>query len=172
MRNHDLVFLKHFSQVIGILVGITIALILLGMYINGLKPPEPNPAREAATLARIQPAGSVFAGATGAAAQAAAASAAAEAAKGQVAYDGTLDGSVIYAQLCTGCHTSGVAQAPMLVKAAWTARIAQGTAMLHAHAIGGYTGPGGGVMPARGGNPALSDEQVKATVDWMLTQLK
>ena len=31
---------------------------------------------------------------------------------------------------------------------------------------------GGGVMPARGGNPSLSDEQVKATVDWMLTQLK
>jgi len=27
-------------------------------------------------------------------------------------------------------------------------------------------------MPARGGNPALNDEQVKATIDWMLTQLK
>ena len=124
MRNHDLVFLKHFSQVIGILVGITIALILLGFYINGLKPPEPNPVKEAAILARIQPAGAVFAGATGAAAQAAAASAAVDAAKGQVAYEGTLDGSVIYAQLCTGCHTAGVALAPMLVKAAWTARIA------------------------------------------------
>ena len=172
MRNYDLVFLKHFSQVIGILVGITILLILLGMYINGLKPAEANPAAEAATLSRIQPAGAVFAGATGAAAQAAAASAAAEAAKGQVAYDGTLDGAVIFGNLCTGCHTAGVANAPKLEKAAWTARIAQGVEVLHTHAIDGYTGPGGGVMPARGGNPSLSDEQVKATVDWMLTQLK
>ena len=172
MRNHDLVFLKHFSQLIALLVSITIALILLGMYINGLKPPEPNPVAEAATVARIQPIGAAFAGATGAAAQAAASQAAAEAAKGQVAYAGTLDGSVIFGNLCTGCHTAGVAKAPKLEKAAWTARIAQGIETLHAHAIAGYNGPDGGVMPARGGNPALTDEQVKATVDWMLTQLK
>ena len=172
MRNHDLVFLKHFSQVIGLLVSITIALILLGMYINSLKPAETNPIAEAATLSRIQPAGAVFAGATGAAAQAAAASIAAEAAKGQVAYGGTLDGAMIYGNLCTGCHTAGVAQAPKLEKAAWSARIAQGVETLHGHAINGYTGPDGGVMPARGGNPALTDEQVKATVDWMLSQLK
>lgn len=172
MRNHDLVFLKHFSQVIGILVGITIALILLGYYINGIKPAEPNPTAEAATLSRIQPVGAVFAGATGAAAQAAAAQAAADAAKGQVAYGGTLDGATIYANLCTGCHTAGVAGAPKLAKADWAARIGQGAETLHAHAINGYTGPSGGVMPARGGNPSLTDEQVKATVDWMLTQLK
>lgn len=171
MRNHDLVFLKHFSQVIGVLVAITIALIVLGYYINGLKPAEPNPAAEAATLARIQPAGGVFAGATGAAAQAAAAAAAADAAKGEVAYGGSLDGATIYGALCTGCHTAGVAGAPKLEKAAWDARIAKGAEALHTNAIVGYTGPAG-VMPARGGNPALSDEQVKATVDWMLTQLK
>ncbi len=172
MRTYDLVFLKHFSQVIALLVSITIVLILLGIYINGLKPPEINRVAEAATLARIQPAGGVYAGSTGAAAQAAAAAAAADAAKGQVAYDGTLDGSVIFGNLCTGCHTAGVAMAPKLEKAAWAARIAQGVATLHAHAINGYNGPDGGIMPARGGNPALSDEQVKATVDWMLTQLK
>jgi hypothetical protein len=45
VRHHDLVFLKHFSQVIAILVGITIALIFLGHYINGLKPVEPNKPR-------------------------------------------------------------------------------------------------------------------------------
>jgi cytochrome c5 len=172
VRNHDLVFLKHFSQVMAILVGITIALILLGMYINGMKPPESTPVAEAATVARIQPAGAVYAGATGAAAQAAADAAAAAAAKGQVAYGGTLDGSVIFGNLCTGCHTNGVAKAPKLEKAAWAPRIAEGIETLHAHAINGYNGPDGGMMPARGGNPALSDEQVKATVDWMLTQLK
>ena len=169
MRHHDLVFLKHFSQVIGILVGITISLILLGMYINSLKPPAPNKVAIAATHARIQPAGAVYAGSTGAAAQAAAA---AEASKGAVAFEGTLDGSVIFGNLCTGCHTAGVGKAPKLEKAAWASRIAQGVETLHAHAMNGFTGPDGGVMPARGGNPALTDEQVKATVDWMLTQLK
>lgn len=172
MRNYDLVFLKHFSQVIAVLVGITIGLILLGHYINGLKPADVNPLAEAATVKRIQPIGGVYAGKTGAAAQAAAVAAAAEAAKGQVAYGGTTDGSVIYGNLCTGCHTSGAGNAPKLEKAAWAARIAQGAETLHKHAIEGYTGPDGGVMPARGGNPALTDEQVKATVDWMLGQLK
>jgi cytochrome c5 len=38
--------------------------------------------------------------------------------------------------------------------------------------MNGYKGPDGFQMPARGGNPALSDEQIKATIDWMLTQLK
>ena len=57
MRNYDLVFLKHFSQVIALLVAITIGLILLGLYINGLKGVEPNPAAVAATAARIAPVG-------------------------------------------------------------------------------------------------------------------
>ncbi|MGH8107055.1 MAG: c-type cytochrome, partial [Arenimonas sp.] len=29
-----------------------------------------------------------------------------------------------------------------------------------------------GVMPERGGNPSLTDEQVVATVDWMIANLK
>ena len=49
MRHHDLVFLKHFSQVIAFLVAVTFSLILLGIYINGLKPAEPNKAAIAAT---------------------------------------------------------------------------------------------------------------------------
>ena len=56
-------------------------LILAGLYFNGFKPPEVNKAAEAATVARIQPAGAVYAGCTGAAAQAAAAEAALAAAK-------------------------------------------------------------------------------------------
>ena len=53
----------------------------------------------------------------------------------------------------------------------WGARIAQGNDILHKHAIVGFTGAAG-MMPARGGNPSLSDEQVIATVDWMLANLK
>lgn len=171
MRNHDLVFMKNFAQVIVVLVLITIGLILGGIYINNSRPETINPAAQAATEARIAPVGAVFAGQTGAAAQAAAAVAAAEASKGQVAYGGTLDGGEIYGQLCTGCHTSGAGGAPKMEKALWGARIAQGSDLLHKHAIEGYTGAAG-MMPARGGNPSLSDEQVIATVDWMLANLK
>lgn len=155
-----------------VLGALTIGLILLAIYLNKFTPVESNPAGEAATVERIRPAGAVFAGSSGAAAQAAAAAAAATAAAGQVAYEGTLDGSVIYGNLCSGCHGSGVGGAPKLEKSFWAARLAEGKDTLHSHAINGYTGPDGGVMPARGGNPALSDEQVIATVDWMISQLK
>lgn len=171
MRNHDLVFLKHFSQVIAILVAITLALIGLGMYINSRQVPEPNKTALAAVEQRLRPAGGVYAGSTGAAAQAAAKAAAAAAAAGQVAYDGTLDGSVIYANLCGACHTSGAGGAPKLERAAWAARIAQGIEVLDQHAIAGYQGAAG-IMPAKGGNPSLTDEQVKATVQWMVDNIK
>lgn len=171
MRNHDLVFLKQFSLVIAILVGITFVLILAGIYINGLQEPEPNPVAQAAVEQRLRPVGGVYAGSTGAAAAAAAQAAAAAAAAGQVAYDGTLDGAVIYAALCGACHTSGAGGAPKLERAAWTARIAQGADLMHKHAIEGFQGSAG-IMPAKGGNPALTDEQVIATVDWMVDNLK
>ena len=35
----------------------------------------------------------------------------------------------------------------------------------------GFTGSAG-VMPPKGGNAALTDEQVRATVDWMVANLK
>ncbi|MFC3716129.1 c-type cytochrome [Luteimonas soli] len=172
MRNYDLDFLKHFSMVIGFLAVVTLALLVLANHLNGVIPPEVSPTAARATQARIAPAGEVYAGATGAAAQAAAKAAATAAAAAQVAYDGTLDGSVIFNNLCTGCHTSGVGNAPTMDKAHWAARIAQGTETLYTHAIEGYTGPDGGIMPPKGGNPALTDEQVKATVDWILANLE
>lgn len=171
MRNHDLVFLKQFSLIIALLGVITLVLILAGMYINAQQEAEPNPVAEAAVRQRLQPIGGVYAGSTGAAAQAAAKVAAAAAAAGQVAYEGTLDGSVIYAALCGACHTSGAGGAPKLESAAWTARIAQGADLMHKHAIEGYQGAAG-IMPAKGGNPALTDEQVIASVDWMVANLK
>jgi cytochrome c5 len=171
VRNHDLVFLKQFSMVIAFLAALTFVLILVGIYFNAQKEPEPNPAAEAAVQQRLQPIGAVYAGSTGAAAQAAAKAAAAAAAAGQVAYEGTLDGSVIYAALCGACHTSGAGGAPKLETAAWSARIAQGADLMHKHAIEGFQGSAG-IMPAKGGNPALTDEQVIATVDWMVANLK
>jgi len=172
VRNYDLDFLKKFSLVIGFLVVVTIGLQLLAFHLHQSIPAEIPPSAVKRVENRIAPAGAVYAGATGAAQQAAATAAAAAAAASQVAYGGTLDGSTIFNNLCTGCHTSGAGGAPTLDKAHWASRIAEGKDTLYKHAIEGFHGPDGGVMPPKGGNPALSEAQVKATVDWMLGQIK
>lgn len=171
MRNYDLEFLKKFSMVIGFLMLVTLGLIFGAYYVHQQLPVEVSPVAAKRTAERIAPAGAVYAGSTGAAAQAAATAAAAAQAASQVAYGGTTDGSVIFGQLCTGCHTSGAGGAPTLDQAHWGPRIAQGKDTLYKHAIEGFTGAAG-VMPAKGGNPALTDEQIKATVDWMVSNLK
>ena len=171
VRNYDLDFLKRFSLVIVFLTVVTGGLIVLSYFVHKSLPTEVDPGVAARTAARIAPVGAVYAGDTGAAAQAAAAAAAAASAAAQVAYGGTLDGSVIYGNLCAGCHTSGAGGASKMVRADWTARLAQGADTLHRHAIEGFTGATG-VMPAKGGNPALTDEQVIATVDWMVENLE
>ncbi|WP_411833815.1 c-type cytochrome [Pseudoxanthomonas mexicana] len=96
------------------------------------------------------------------------AAAAAEAAPAVAAADEA--GKKVYGATCALCHASGLAGAPMPSdKDAWAARVAQGKDTLYKHAIEGYTGEAG-VMPAKGGNPSLSDEDVKAAVDYMLNQ--
>ncbi|CAD0305132.1 c-type cytochrome [Xanthomonas hortorum] len=172
MRNYDLEFLKKFSMVIGLLVVITLGLIALAAYLQRAIPDEVSPTAAKRVQQRIAPAGAVYAGTTGASAQAAAQAAAQAKAASQSAYGGSTDGKTIYDNLCTACHTTGVGKAPTLDHAHWDARIAQGKDTLYKHAIEGYTGPDGGIMPPKGGNPALTEEQVRATVDWMLGNLK
>jgi cytochrome c5 len=171
VRNHDLVFLKHFSMVIGFQALVTLGLILLARHLHNALPPEVSPTAQAQTQARIAPLGAVYAGETGAAAQAAAQAAALAAASANVAYGGTTDGKTIFNNLCTACHTSGTGGAPTLDKAHWAARIAQGKDTLYKHAMEGFTGASG-IMPPKGGNPSLTEEQVHATVDWMVGNLK
>ncbi len=171
MNKHDLAFMKHFAQLIIGLVVLAAFLILAAIYIHGAQPREATPTLVAAANARIASVGAVFSGDTGKAALDAAKAASAGAATVQAAYDGTLDGATIYNNLCGACHTSGAAGAPKLEKAAWAARTAQGIDTLVQHAIDGYTGSAG-VMPARGGNPAISDEQIRVTVQWMVDGLK
>jgi cytochrome c5 len=169
----DMVFLKHFSMVIGGLLLIAILLGVLAAHIYGRHPPPMNPGAEQAVQQRMAPVGGVYAGDTGRAAMLAAQDAAKKAAASQVAYGGTLDGKTIFGNLCQTCHTTGAAGAPKISdKANWAPRVAEGVETLIQHAINGYTGPDGNVMPAKGGNPALTDAQVKATVEWMIQQVK
>jgi len=82
------------------------------------------------------------------------------------------DGKKVFDASCAACHGTGVAGAPKFGdKAAWAPRIAQGVNVLYTHAIGGFQGKGG-VMPAKGGNTALPDADVKAAVDYMVAAAK
>lgn len=77
-------------------------------------------------------------------------------------------GKSIFNKTCALCHASGVAGAPKPGDTAdWGPRIAQGNDLLYKHAMEGFTGAKG-MMPARGGNTALTDDEVKAAVDYMV----
>src|SRR5690554_673093 len=151
VRNYDLEFLKKFSIMIGFLALLALGLLVGSWLLHKSQPTEVPEIVTTRTEMRIAPVGAVYAGSTGAAAQAAASAAAAAAATANVAYDGTMDGSVIFNNLCTGCHTSGAGGAPTMAAADWASRIPQGNDVLYQHAIEGYVGPAG-VMPPKGGN--------------------
>ncbi len=170
MKSTDSVFLKHFAMVIGFLMAVTLLLGGVAYAIHTGRPLEESYAAERALQERITPVGAVYAGETGRASMIAAEAAAKATAAAQVAYGGTMDGSVIYGNLCQACHATGAGGAPMLNKAAWSARMGQGMDTLVNHAIDGYTGVAG-IMPAKGGNPALTDEQVAATVEYMVNSM-
>jgi cytochrome c5 len=87
------------------------------------------------------------------------------------AFDGSLDGEMIYNNVCMACHTTGAGGAPKLIAADWDARIAQGMDTMVKHAIEGFTGQNG-LMPAKGGRMDLTDEQVKVTVEFMAANLE
>ena len=173
MRNYDLEFLKRFSMVLAFLALVTLGLILFAYHLNSKVVHEPDPAAHQRLMARIAPAGDVYAGATGAAAQSAAAAAAQAALMANIPFDGRTDGAEIFNNsTCTGCHTAGVGGAPKLDAAGIGARVAeQGIDTLVSKAISGFTGSAG-VMPAKGGNPALTDDQIRASVEWMVAQSK
>lgn len=77
-------------------------------------------------------------------------------------------GQSLWETTCSSCHQTGLAGAPIIGDAkAWGKRLARGKESLYGHAINGW-----GDMPARGGNPALSDADVKLAVDYMLSKVE
>lgn len=77
-------------------------------------------------------------------------------------------GKSVFNKTCALCHAAGVAGAPKPGnKDDWGPRIAQGKDTLYKHALEGFTGAKG-MMPARGGSTTLTDDEVKAAVDYMV----
>lgn len=74
------------------------------------------------------------------------------------------EGKALYEKNCAACHATGVAGAPKLGdKAAWKKHIAAGLDHMTKVAIKGE-----GAMPPRGGNPKLSDAEVRAAVAYLM----
>lgn len=70
-----------------------------------------------------------------------------------------------YQTSCAACHASGAAGAPIVGNAEqWGPRIAQGADVLYNAAINGLN-----AMPPKGGSN-LSDDDIKAVVDYMIGQ--
>ncbi len=83
-------------------------------------------------------------------------------------------GEKIYKGLCVNCH--GIAAMAAMIPqtgdaAEWGPRIEKGIDTLYSNAINGFTGSKG-MMPARGSNPSLTDDEVKAAVDYMVGQVQ
>nr|WP_242521789.1 c(7)-type cytochrome triheme domain-containing protein [Motiliproteus sp. SC1-56] len=73
-------------------------------------------------------------------------------------------GKAVYDKACFACHKSGVMGAPKVgSKDDWSPRAAQGRETLLDHALNGLNS-----MPARGGNPSLSDDDITNAVAYML----
>ena len=95
-----------------------------------------------------------------------------------VAAGGDDTGKRVYNSLCFTCHgnvdgSGGLPNIPHFGdKAAWTDRIAQGMPLLYEHAIKGFTGASGMPMMPKGGNPNLTDDEVRAAVDFMLANIQ
>lgn len=77
-----------------------------------------------------------------------------------------VDGKAVFEANCKMCHGGTIPGAPVVGKNDdWAPRIKQGKETLHKHALEGFN-----TMPAKGGNTSLSDDEVKAAVDYMANQ--
>ncbi len=81
-------------------------------------------------------------------------------------------GKTVYDASCAACHEAGMMGAPKPGdKAAWSARIPQGLEVITKKSIDGFTGKAG-MMPAKGGNASLTNEQVSSAVAFMVDKSK
>lgn len=158
----DKAFIKNFSLIMVGLVLFTFVIIFLARFV-GFKEEADIPSQRLLTEERVRPVGDVYTEKTGAPEMVTTAVAQQDSAKPKVAFDGSLDAEMIYTSVCSACHTTGAAGAPQPGTPAMDARAENGVDALVNAAISGLN-----AMPARGGRPDLSDEQVRVAVEYML----
>lgn len=81
-------------------------------------------------------------------------------------------GRKVYEQTCAACHDRGVSGAPRVDRPGdWRARLAQGDEVLFKHTKHGFTGQRG-YMPPKGGNPNLSDQDLRNAIAYIKSRVK
>lgn len=76
-------------------------------------------------------------------------------------------GKAVVDKTCIACHGQGLNGAPILGnKKMWSKRLPQGEDILVSHAINGFAME---MMPPRGGNPELSDAEIRNAVRYMMS---
>jgi len=162
MSNRDSVFFRNFALFSAALTVLTIILILIGRYVHHQAMGDLSGQVDRSYVQEnIQPVAAVNTDPNATPAVAVS----------EAPFGGSVDGQVIYDNVCMACHTTGAGGSPKLVHAEWDARVEQGKETLYKHAIEGFTG-NSGLMPAKGGRSDLTDEQVKASVDYMIDHLE
>ncbi|ERJ19580.1 cb-type cytochrome c oxidase subunit III protein [Salinisphaera shabanensis E1L3A] len=154
--NTDQTFFRAFTIVLGALFLITIAAIIGARLISGSGDSgEMRPEQLTRVQDRTEPAYAVNTDPN----------ATSIAASGDDSGGEPMSGDEVYANVCSACHASGVAGAPKTSDTAeWKKRLdEQGKDTLYSRAINGYKG-----MPAKGGNPDLSEEEMHKAVDHIL----
>ena len=77
-----------------------------------------------------------------------------------------LSGKQVYDKVCAACHATGTLGAPKVgAKDLWEPRFAQGLDTLVTHATNGIR-----AMPAKGGDPSLTEANIKDTIVYMLEE--
>ena len=134
----------------GVIIGFTILIAGLAYFLNSSKPATEatvTPAMEAATAKveeNIKPVAEV------------------EVAQAETAHV-EKSGEEVVKSVCAMCHAAGLMESPKIGdQGQWAPRIAQGYETLVKHAIEGIRN-----MPAKGGNPALTDNEVAGAVAFM-----
>ncbi len=163
----DSQFAKEFSKLVAFLVVLTVVLITLGVVIGGSLDDKLRAQSEEYTqlviASRTEPVGQLNVGEIQELMQTLEAQQAT-----QVAAIEANQGKSVYDTACYICHATGVTGAPKPGDVAnWNPRIEKGVDLLYKNAIEGYQGQSG-IMPPKGGNLLLTDDDVRTAVDYLV----
>lgn len=164
MDQQDKSFMTVLTVVIGALVVLTAVVFVAARMVANVSDDQPEDAARIQTAIedRIKPVGNVAVLDPNAPAEAAATEAPAPAPTAAAAQSP----EQIVTQVCAACHQAGVLNAPKIgAKEDWEPRMAQGLDTLVSHAVNGFN-----AMPANGGNPNLTEDDIRASTLWMLAE--
>lgn len=169
-QEKDKVFFRNFSIVVGLLA-IMMVIFITAARIVGIDEDAEVKQRAESVAKMTEPMGeAVVTGSEEAAAEEVSTPGAEEATADSGASGDP--GKALFEKVCVSCHGSGIPGIPQLGdKEAWAPRIAEGMDVLHDHALNGFTGKSGMMMPPRGGSDA-DDATVKAAVDYIVSKAK